>query len=83
MFLQACVCPHGGGSASVHAGIPHPLEQTPLGVDTPREHTPPRETATAADGTHPTGMHSCKPEISNFEESPQMPTLTTTVKDKS
>ena len=21
--------------------------------------TPPRETATAADGTHPTGMHSC------------------------
>ena len=25
MFLQACVCPHrGGGSASVHAGIPTP-----------------------------------------------------------
>ena len=22
-------------------------------------HTPPGETATAADGTHPTGMHSC------------------------
>ena len=37
-----------------------PLEQTPPrsrhppGVD-----TPPRDTATAADGTHPTGMHSC------------------------
>ena len=27
---------------------------------TPRDRTPPsRETATAADGTHPTGMHSC------------------------
>ena len=50
-----------------------PLEQTPSweqtpppsGADTtrnrhPRKQTPPpRETATAADGTHPTGMHSC------------------------
>ena len=26
---------------------------------TPPEQTSPRETATAADGTHPTGMHSC------------------------
>ena len=25
----------------------------------PQEQTPPRDTATAADGTHPTGMHSC------------------------
>ena len=38
MFLQACVCPHGGGSASVHAGIPHPPEKTP-----PREQTHPPE----------------------------------------
>ena len=31
-------------------------QQTPL----PQEQTPqPRETATAADSTHPTGMHSC------------------------
>ena len=32
-----------------------PLEQTP------QAHTPhtPQQTATAADGTHPTGMHSC------------------------
>ena len=38
------------GSASVHAGIPLPQEQTP---------PPPAPGATAADGTHPTGMHSC------------------------
>ena len=49
----------------------HPQEQTPPrsrhppGTDTPRsrhppEQTPPpRDTVTAADGTHPTGMHSC------------------------
>ena len=46
-------CPRGG-SASVHAGIPGPQEQTP------RDQAPfPRQTATVADGTHPTGMHSC------------------------
>ena len=45
MFSQACVknSVHRGVSASVHAGIHHPSGQT----------------ATAADGTHPTGMHSC------------------------
>ena len=31
-----------------------PLEQTP-----PRSRHPPPDTVTAADGTHPTGMHSC------------------------
>ena len=37
MFLQACVCPQGGGvSASVHAGIPPPTRQTP------QEQTPPQ-----------------------------------------
>ena len=54
-------------SALVHAGIPHPLEQTPPRSRHPPEaDTPPPpgadplpETATAADGTHPTGMHSC------------------------
>ena len=55
---------------SVHAGIPHP----PPGPGTPRpgpgthrDQTPPgtrhpspcQQTATVADGTHPTGMHSC------------------------
>ena len=38
--------------------------QTPPRVDTPGQtllpvQTPPPETATAADGTHPPGMHSC------------------------
>ena len=51
----------------------HPWEQTSPGADTPLEQTPPgsrhlppgadtpypRDTATAADGKHPTGMHSC------------------------
>ena len=50
----------------------HPPRQTPLGRHTPLgSHSPgqkphplgrhplPPETATAADGTHPTGMHSC------------------------
>ena len=47
-----------------------PLEQTPPRADTPRADTPPEQTppgadtrpehmATAADGTHPNGMHSC------------------------
>ena len=48
MFLQACVCPHGGVSASVHAGMrpqsrhppaadttPPAGADTPLGADTP------------------------------------------------
>ena len=54
-------------------GSRHPPEQTPLGADTPWSRHPPgpgttpsgpgtplgAETATAADGMHPTGMHSC------------------------
>ena len=32
---------------------------TPLGRHPPWADTPPQQTATAADGTHPTGMHSC------------------------
>ena len=47
----------GGMSASVHTGIHPPGRQT-----APRE-TPlgavPRQMVTAADFTHPTGMHSC------------------------
>ena len=34
---------------------PHPHGQTPTSGQTP----PPRQTATAADGPHPTGIHSC------------------------
>ena len=55
MFLQVSVCP--GGSASVHAGIPHPPGADPpradiiLGADTslgpdtpsPQDQTPPRD----------------------------------------
>ena len=55
---------------SVHRGVPGPgglsapggVVPGPRGVGVPActEADPaPRETATAADGTHPTGMHSC------------------------
>ena len=54
---------------SRHTHTPHqeqtPPEQTPLPQEQtppapPQEQTPlPPDTATAADGTHPTGMHSC------------------------
>ena len=49
MFSQACVknSVHGGGSAPVHAGIHIPPGST---------HPP---AATAMDGMHPAGMHSC------------------------
>ena len=48
MFSQACLsfCSRGGEGGvypSMHWG----------------RHPPPNPTATAADGTHPTGMHSC------------------------
>ena len=44
-----CLSVHGGRvSGPLHAGI-HSPGQKPPGADT----------ATAADGTHPTGMHSC------------------------
>ena len=54
MFLHLSVIMFTGGVCS----------GTPLGQTSPWEYTPPRaeppsETATAADGTHPTGMHSC------------------------
>ena len=61
MFSQACVCPRGGGAWSW--GVPGPR-----GVPTPGgvwsrggawSWGEGGETATAADGTHPTGMHSC------------------------
>ena len=49
LFSQVCV------KNSVHGGGCTRLLDTP--PDTPPGHPPP--TATAADGTHPTGMHSC------------------------
>ena len=70
VFTPVCHSVHKGGSASVHAGIDplgrHPPGQTPPQADTPLgrppgQITPPQQTATAAHGTHPTGMHSCYP----------------------
>ena len=55
MLSQVSVCPQGRG---VHP----PVVETPGQADTPlhgQADAPPRQTATAADGTHPTGMHSC------------------------
>ena len=53
LCFYTCLSVHSGGvSTSVHTGIPP--QYTPPGAD-----TPPQQTATAADGTHPTGMHSC------------------------
>ena len=55
MLSHVSVCPQGGVCLSAcwdaPSGADNPLEQTP----TP----PPQQTATVADGTHPTGMHSC------------------------
>ena len=65
MFLHLSVILFTGGSASVHTGtLPPPREgSTPPGRKHPLSprggSTPPRESAAAADGTHPTGMHSC------------------------
>ena len=72
MILQVSVCPQGvsaSGSGGVWAcllGGCRPrrsvCQQTPPDRHSPRQ-TPPRQTppktAIAADGTHPTGMHSC------------------------
>ena len=70
LCFYTCLSVHGGGVCLVHAGIPPPgsrqppRSRHPPGADTPLEQTPPHqqtspgETATAADGTHPTGMHS-------------------------
>ena len=56
LFTQACV------KNSVHRGGVYP--SMPWGRQTPRQtpllgQTLPLKTATAVDGVHPTGMHSC------------------------
>ena len=64
MFSQVSVCPQGRRCTPPGG---HPLGRHPPGrqtdtpwADTPQADTPPqRQKATAADGTHPTGMHSC------------------------
>ena len=88
MFLQACVCPQGGGVSGPRGGLVWGGVSAPGGVVWSRGwllrgggcsgraewwcllrggwypsmhwgRPPPGETATAADGTDPTGMHSC------------------------
>ena len=58
VYLSECWDPtrsrHPPGSRPPH-GIPLGADTHPPGADNP----PPGEKATAADGTHPTGMHSC------------------------
>ena len=57
VFTPVCHSVHGGVCLSACWDTTPPPGSTP-----PREahtHTPPWETAAAADGTHPTGMHSC------------------------
>ena len=70
MFLQVCVCPRGGLPQCM-LGYHSPIPGTPPGAGAPpQEQAPPRnrppsrpgtpqQTATAADGMHSTGMHSC------------------------
>ena len=66
MFLHLSVILFTGGvSALMPAGIQPPLGRHPSGQIPPQADTPLRSAcweihmATAADGTHPTGMHSC------------------------
>ena len=69
MFLQVSVCPRGMVSQhalqQVSRGVSAPggplrgggcLLRGDVCVETP---PPPKQTATVANGTHPTGMHSC------------------------
>ena len=71
MFSQVSVCPQGGRCTPLWQTDPSwksdtPWADTPWQADTPLAgrppwagRHPPQQTATAADGTHPTGMHSC------------------------
>ena len=51
-FTSVCHSVHGGG------GGVHPLGRHPLASPSWAD-TPPQQTASAADDTHPTGMHYC------------------------
>ena len=61
MFLQLSVCPQWGVclSASWDTHPPTRTRYPPPDQAPPKDQASPQETATAADGTHPTGMHSC------------------------
>ena len=75
MFLQVCVCPQKGclvPGVSAPRGVSVPGGYLVLGgvhsrgIPACTEADPPGETATAADVTHPTGMHSCLAILLNF-----------------
>ena len=55
VFTGVCSSVHRGGSASVHAGIPHPLSRRP----TPPEQTPPG--ADPPGSRHPWSRHPLPP----------------------
>ena len=69
VFTSMCqeFCPQGGAvqlpGQTLHRQTPplgrYPPKQTPPRQTSPWADTPLRQTATAAGGTHPTGMHSC------------------------
>ena len=62
LFGEGCVSQHALGQTQPWAPpgqTPHyPRADTPPG-QTPPGQAPPQQKTTAADGTHPTGMHSC------------------------
>ena len=62
MFLHLSVILFTGGvclSACWDTPRSRPPRSRPPGADTTGADTPQEQTATVADGTHPTGMHSC------------------------
>ena len=57
LCFYTCLSVHkGGGQPQCMLGYHHPPG---AGIPTRSRHPPPQQTATVADGTHPTGMHSC------------------------
>ena len=74
MFLHLSVILFMGGFCLSACWDATPPRTRPPGTRRPRDQTPPRtrhsphQMATAADGTHPTGMHSCYFFISDINE---------------
>ena len=73
ILFYTCVSVHRGVCLSACWDTPPPAgtrqEQTPPGSRQPtgsRHPPPPKQTATVAEGMHPTGMHSCLYYILNF-----------------
>ena len=87
MFSQACVKNSVRGEVYTPPDTDPPPGQTPHLPDTawadtpldthprhnpPRQTPPPTPTTTAADDTHPTGMHSCTSVYSWLESQPKL-----------